>query len=126
MIPANPGYAASFKKTNKNMGNLLPVIAWDDEGHALVLDEDEGQLVRASRFSNFDGVTYDANHYIGAIHAPGWKIRWPKNERQPEDIVDPLIGWAIRADGTGIPLALDVDGFIEPVSSQFDPEIIRP
>lgn len=126
MIPASPGYSASFHKTDKHMPHDLPVVAWDNDGNALVVDEAEGHLVPANRFSNFDGLTYDANHHIGLIPATGWKIRWPKHEHQPEDITDPLIGWAIRADGTGVPLAADNNGYIEPVETQFNPEIIRP
>lgn len=50
-------HEALFRVESENCYKAHPVIAWDDEGYALILDSADGRLIRASSASqNFFGV----------------------------------------------------------------------
>lgn len=52
MIPAAPGYWAVFENAQR------PVVAWDLEGYALVIDPGRGRLARAADAPSFRWVDY--------------------------------------------------------------------
>ena len=52
MIPANRGWVAVFENDDRP-NHTKPVVAWDDNGAALILDEKLGALRPARDFTNF-------------------------------------------------------------------------
>ncbi len=57
MIQAPPGYWAIYADDNEEF--WLRVIAFDSEGSAMVLDNEQGLLERADNASNFKTIKYD-------------------------------------------------------------------
>ncbi|MCF8607543.1 hypothetical protein L5I01_29720 [Gordonia sp. HY442] len=81
------------------------VVAWDDNGCALVVSYRSGRLVPAVV------PLRDDDFNIRAItHAPDWFAVYDiggKEERTP------LIGWGVREDGTVVPLETDSLGEVD-------------
>lgn len=110
MIPAQHPYQARFKhamNSGKTRYSHKPVIAWDDDGHALVADESRGCLVMASSYSNFDGVSESRDPVVGVIPGGGWRALYNDDGKAS---VDPLIAWLVHPDGSVVPVDTDNDG----------------
>jgi hypothetical protein len=58
MIPAEKMYAALFSQAPfaDNESVRFPVIAWDDKGYALIVDDKGGKLVIARDLRGFERV----------------------------------------------------------------------
>lgn len=110
MIPAH-GYAARFKidqPNGRHYHNNRPVIAWGDDGEALVLDTKTGRLVPASSYRNFAGIVEVRAPIVAAVPAQGWSAVF--READGSLITDPLVAWTIDADGTAAPVGTSRDG----------------
>lgn len=110
MIPAYQPYEANYKHQSGDYTYLSdkPVIAWDDDGNALVVDEKAGKLRAANSYANFDSVTPVAAPVIAAIPAHGWIAEF--KDDSGGTFKSPLVAWAVRADGTLEPVHVDSDG----------------
>lgn len=108
MIPAH-GHLAWFGDTK-----CLPVVAWDDDGHALVSDG-KGALVRASSFSDFDRVEGTSGVEEHAIPGGGWfaEYRIPGQIRRKA----PVVAWQINELGFGVPLVAGRTAVLRPGES---------
>ncbi|WP_261565317.1 hypothetical protein [Frankia gtarii] len=121
MIPAH-GWAARF---NAQRGDGNPyrtterVIAWDDDGQALVVDKAAGKLVLAAQIDGFTGIDVD-DHLVSALPGGGWmgEFRGAGGTTHHE----PVIGWTVLAPGLGGPLFCDDQGLFDPDPI---PELIR-
>ncbi|MGP3777102.1 hypothetical protein ACTWJ8_40340 (plasmid) [Streptomyces sp. SDT5-1] len=100
------GYHA-YIRTEKDEENR-PVVGWDDEGYALVVDWETGRRVRAIEVEGFhalDDATAKREDVCTVLPAqPGWQLRDAKGH------VRPIVGWTVNGFGCGDPLVVDTDG----------------
>ncbi|MEO5874596.1 MAG: DUF6253 family protein [Streptosporangiaceae bacterium] len=97
MIPATQHYARFGTADGRTVEQL--VVAWNDEGHGLVLDRIE--LRRAMDLDGFLGfIAADVEPVIAVAPGGGWLIEFDRPDGAGLD-VQPVIGWAVRADGVG-------------------------
>ncbi|WP_327180311.1 hypothetical protein OG599_34545 (plasmid) [Streptomyces sp. NBC_01335] len=110
MIPAQHPYKAIY--TQEVDGRVAfsskPVIAWDDEGRALVVDERSGRLVPANNGRTFTGLSEGEHPVVAAIRGGGWGARYENEDGT--FTVDPLVAWTVRSDGTLTPVDTDDTG----------------
>ncbi|MFF8556605.1 hypothetical protein ACF058_27720 [Streptomyces sp. NPDC015501] len=81
MIPAQHPYEANYQQeeNGRTVYRSKPVIAWDDEGQALVVDERSGRPVPANNGRPFTGLSEGGHPVAAAIPGGGWSARY-KNE----------------------------------------------
>ncbi|MCX4971048.1 hypothetical protein OHA98_41280 [Streptomyces sp. NBC_00654] len=117
MIPAQHPYEANYKQeaNGRTVYRSKPVIAWDDEGQALVVDERSGRLVPADSGRNFTGLSEGGHLVVAAIPGGGWSARY-KNE-DGTFTVDPLVAWTVRSDGILTPVDTDTAGLCDDVTT---------
>ncbi|MFD8288011.1 hypothetical protein ACFV2B_07225 [Streptomyces lavendulae] len=110
MIPAQHPYEANYKQVEdgRTVYRSKPVIAWNDEGEALVVDERNGRLVPANNGRTFTGLSEGGHPVVAAIPGGGWSARY-KNQ-DGSFTVDPLVAWTVRSDGTLTPVDTDTTG----------------
>lgn len=119
MIPADGRHQASFKydsPTAKSGHYYIsePVVAWDDDGYALIARDDKsGRLHRAANFSNFAGVAEAGGYYVGAIPGGGWQVAWPEDDGS--EYIEPVVAWVLKSDGTMEAVSVDSEGTVESV-----------
>ncbi|WP_331736549.1 hypothetical protein OG426_54770 (plasmid) [Streptomyces canus] len=116
MIPAEQPYEARYKheKNGKATYTSKPVIAWDDDGQALIVDERTGRLVPASNDGSFLGVSEGQHPVVAAIPGAGWRARY----KNPDGTTttDPLLAWIVRSDGSLTPIDTDLTGLADDVT----------
>lgn len=83
------------------------VVAWDDEGRPLVLDRKRGRLALGH-----GELFHDDNFNVRQI-MPGRGYTVVFNPGTPEQFTEPLLAWAVTADGNVIPIACDSTGETE-------------
>jgi hypothetical protein len=117
MIPAPAGLVARYKYediSGKPYWTHMRVVAFDDDSQPLVVDEETHQLDRASRRSNYGGIsdTVDADcpDYTAVIPGGGWRVEYTRKDGSLYD--EPLTGWAVKG-GVVVPLVCDVGGVVE-------------
>ncbi|MER7043025.1 hypothetical protein ACIF6H_35050 [Streptomyces microflavus] len=122
MIPAQHPYEAKYKQEvdGRTVYRSKPVIAWDDEGQALVVDERSGRLVPANNGRPFIGLSEGGHPVVAAIPGGGWSARY--KDEDGTFTVDPLVAWTVRSDGTLTPIDTDTTGLCDDptASSSFD------
>ncbi|MFE0201248.1 hypothetical protein ACFWZS_30850 [[Kitasatospora] papulosa] len=110
MIPAQHPYEANYKheENGRTVFRSKPVIAWDDEGQALVVDERSGRLVPANNRRTFTGLSEGGHPVVAAVPGGGWGARYKNDDGT--FTVDPLVAWTVRSDGTLTPVDTDATG----------------
>lgn len=110
MIAAPPSLAARFshERNGHTHYSTKPVIAFDDEGLALVLGD--GRLVPADSYSNFANVIEDDPGHVALIPAGGWRVEFTSEDGSKYR--EPLVGWSLTAGGDVEPLFADADGLV--------------
>lgn len=80
--------------------SFCEVLAFDEDGNALVIDEKEGKLKPANSYSNFLGLYQldDERTFVGAIPSGGWQVQ------DGDRPVEPLVGWALTVEGDAQPI----------------------
>ncbi|MFD8956559.1 hypothetical protein ACWFRT_33555 [Streptomyces anulatus] len=114
MIPAQHPYQAEYQqvKGGRTIYWSKPVIAWDDEGQALVVDERSGRLVPANNGRTFTGLSEGEHPVVGAVPGAGWSVRFKNSDGTFTE--DPLVAWTVRSDGTFTPVDTDAEGECQP------------
>jgi hypothetical protein len=114
MIPAPPGVAALYKHDNAPDTDKT-IIAFDDDGHPLVIDDsgkrDKTRLVRADSWTNYDGMTETAGPITALLPAGGWRVEYTEGDGTTWS--EPLVGWGLKGDSIIVPLATDCDGYVD-------------
>lgn len=106
MIPAE-GYIAHFKDESTGGHTSEHVVAWDEEGYALIVSPKAGRLVRASDQLGFERL--DTNlHGSHLVPGGGWMATTGKGT---ESRTVAVVAWRIGPEGYGEPLFLDDDDF---------------
>ncbi|MGH3938927.1 MAG: hypothetical protein ACRDTG_09885 [Pseudonocardiaceae bacterium] len=103
MVPAPPRLAAVY---GPNGCRAAQVVAFDERG-PLVVGE-SGRLCPARDLSHFVGLIPDRTSIVSIIPGGGWRVEFT------DDGVtwsEPVVGWALLADGTVV--ALDTDSLGE-------------
>lgn len=109
MIPETNGTMAVFAiggaSATKYREWHVPVIAWDEDGCALVADDHSGRLVRAADQDGFMDLD-SGPKAVALIPGDGWSVSFAQ---EWEDL--PVVAWELRADGRVRPLVVtDGDG----------------
>lgn len=118
MFAAPPGIVARYRLVSGEPPNqrihytYRNVISFDSDGDAYVLpkpnkddERPDGLLVRAAKYNNFVGLEQGKSPYVSLIPGNGYRVKWV-------DADNPLVGWALRADGKVVALDSDCDGGI--------------
>lgn len=113
MIPATQPYEANFRHGEKGSFSFTtkPVIAWDDEGRALVVSDQTHRLVQAESYRNFHGVSEAGGPVVAAIPGGGWSAVYRQDDGS--QAADPVLTWLVRVDGTVTPIDTDGQGVSE-------------
>ncbi|MEU0990291.1 hypothetical protein [Streptomyces sp. NPDC005953] len=113
MIPAQHPYEAHYKQEEggRTVHRSKPVIAWDDEGQALVVDERSGRLVPANNGRAFTGLSEGVHPVVAAIPGGGWSARFKNSDGS--SIIDPLVAWTVQSNGTLTPVDTDLTGLCD-------------
>lgn len=111
MIPALQPYDAVFKNPGegKPSTNKLPVIAWDDEGNALIALAEGGTLAAANRNPNFICVQPARRNAVGVIPGGGYRVVFKQEEGH---YVADVLGWVVDEDRYTEPLWADEEGTV--------------
>ena len=107
MIPAGGRFDAIYSASRKIV--TKPVVAWSDEGHAMVLDTFEGKLVRADQLKNFDSVREEKPGPASMIPGGGWMYEFTDEDGITER-VQPVVAWVVSDEGNIVPCNLADDG----------------
>ncbi|MDG9717432.1 hypothetical protein [Streptomyces sp. DH24] len=116
VIPANrPAYVARYRHHNKATDttnhSTKPVVAWDDDKVALVVDEKTGRLVDASSYSNFAGLMEDrAPRIVATMPGGGWMAEYRDDDGTTFSFT--VVAWNVKDDGDMEPACVDRDGFV--------------
>lgn len=127
MIPANRGWVAVFENDDRP-NHTKPVVAWDDNGAALILDEKLGALRPARDFTNFLRVVEDDDTpTVAAVPGGGWMIEYTDDSEPGGTFRAPVVAWAVDAKGWATPLGADQGGgYAEPVGGANFHRLIAP
>lgn len=116
LIPAPSGTTARFK--HEHDGNThfseRPVIAFDDDGNALIHDGRRSRdLIPARCLGNYAGLSAEPSGvcYTGLIPAGSWRIEFTGGDGSKWS--EPLVGWALQSDGSIVPLCAYADGLVD-------------
>ncbi|MFE9121340.1 hypothetical protein [Streptomyces sp. NPDC007172] len=124
MIPAVHPYEARYRHESGGPHfyfTTKPVIAWSDEGLALVADETTGRLRKADTYSNFAGLSAGDAKVVATLPGGGWLAEF--RQEDGTSTFCRVIGWLVQDDGTCTPGVSCQDGIVEnPVES---PNFIR-
>lgn len=107
MIPAAQPHTACYKhQGEKHAYSYKPVIAWDGDGAALVVDEKSGRLRRASNWPNLHSVgPVVLPPVVAALPADGWRAVYREDDGTESE--DPVFAWMVRAGGWVFPVVVD-------------------
>ncbi|GAA3256010.1 hypothetical protein [Streptomyces lavendulae] len=114
MIPATQSHEARYKHTTEHPNGTTTahytskrVVAWDNDGHPLVVGRDN-TLCRASSWGNYHDVDLSAARVVAVIPGAGWRGEYKNDDG--EVFTWPITAWSISADGHCTPLAVDALG----------------
>ncbi|MEU3292993.1 hypothetical protein ABZ722_11595 [Streptomyces longwoodensis] len=115
MIAANrPTYVARYRHyteaTDTTYHSTKPVVAWDDDRTALVVDEKTGRLVDADSYSNFAGLMEDQSpRVVATLPGGGWIAEYRDDDGTTFTFT--VVAWSVKDDGALEPAVVDRDGF---------------
>lgn len=105
------GHFKAFYDSAKNRAPIgMQVVAWSDEGHALVLDSERGKLVRADQRKGFRSVHQEGPTYAGMVPGGGWMYEFTSDDGSTR--VQPVVAWMLKHNGDFIPCNLSDDDSI--------------
>ncbi len=106
MIPGN-GYQVRYAR-DQVLLDVRPVVAFGDDGDALVIGNRHEGIVRARSMQDFGGVEPSPPPVVAAVGGAGWRVR-----RQPEGgdpVTEQVVVWLVHADGAVVPVTCDPTG----------------
>lgn len=108
MIPADGEHFAQYTREDGQHGTSQKVIAWANNGDAMVLGE--AGLVPAQNLPGFQRIYrgVNASPIVGAIPGGGWLVDSLMDDG--EWVTAPVLAWAVHADGTASPIDTDYAG----------------
>jgi hypothetical protein len=114
MIPANPNakYVAAYNQPSgrgdgKTVSFVLPVMAWSDNGEALVAQA--GKLVSATEVDGCVGFyETQSSEPIAAVPGGGWRCEVTEEDGTVWSV--PVIAWTIREGGWAVPIVTNEHG----------------
>jgi hypothetical protein len=120
MIPATARYEANYRQENNGRAYFTtkPVLAWGDDGAALVADMETGRLRDADSWANFGGLRKADAPIIGVIPGEGWRAEIKTDTGDTDS--RPILTWTLDAEGTCTPLVADPDGYAEDATGGVD------
>ncbi|URM90388.1 glycosyltransferase family 4 protein [Streptomyces sp. MRC013] len=125
MIPNTGRYLAQYRRQasqGRQHFTTKPVIAWDSDGVAQVVDHRTGRLVDADSYSDFARVIeQDPAPVVAAVPGGGWLVEHLSDDEGTW--VEPVLLWNVRADGTVDPQCMSSDGISGDPTS--DPSFVR-
>lgn len=110
MIPETRGHEARFVEEVGGHRRYIdvPVIAWDDQGNALIADMVTAKLVPATSRAGFEELVADGGP-LGVIPGGGWRV----SETFPDGAVElPVVAWSISVTGYATPIVDVGDGLV--------------
>lgn len=105
MIPSKDGYFALYNDNGRAVRSR-PIIAWDDEGEALVAGSHG--MKTAGSIEGFSGITRHGVPIVAAVSGGGWLVDC--TDEDGNSWTDKVVAWGIQADGTARPITTDPDG----------------
>jgi hypothetical protein len=106
MATSPTGYQAYYQspaqRDARQIGPTRPVIRWDADGDAMVVDEHAGRLVPATSLPDFRYLTEEESPVVGALPPQGWRLGFGQDDGT--EIVEDLIGWAVHNTGVITPI----------------------
>lgn len=108
MIPAPEGIVAYFKDGDSDRVLSQNVIAFDDDGTALVLPNKGDQLVAAGSFRNFHSLDFTGGETdedtITAVPGGGWMAEYKDPEDGTLEWNGPVVAWLVDRSGFASPI----------------------
>jgi len=85
----------------------MVVRAFNQDGYAMVLDSDQGRLIRARDITGFNRVVQDDKSDIIAV-LPGqdWRVLYGDAD---DPVRVPVVGWAVDRQGWAQPMLPDIE-----------------
>ncbi len=113
MTPATARYEASYRHEGDRGAHFTtkPVIAWGDDGAALVADMKTGRLRDADSWSNFAGLAMADAEVVGVIPGGSWRAEHSTDDGDVEST--PVLAWLVHTDGSCTPTIADRDGYTD-------------
>lgn len=116
MIPAT-GYVARKKVTARDGVTYItsePVVAWSDDGDALVVDHGSGCLRPANQSKGFAGLNSDEGSVVAVLPGGGWLMHFTDEDGS---WTEPVVGWTVTANGVVEALSTDLAGDVEGIGT---------
>ncbi|MBE4790262.1 hypothetical protein [Streptomyces caniscabiei] len=106
MIASDGSYHVSFLGSDGKPFLSKPVVAWDDDGNALVAGK--LGLVRADRFGTVHRIVQHDAAVVSAVPGGGWMIDCTGDDG--DTWTDVIVAWTIHSDGSATALTCSADG----------------
>lgn len=87
---------------------VTPVVAWNDEGFPIFVSSSLGAAVPVTDVTDNYRLERTDGPVVGVLPAGGWRVQFADGDDGPIP-PEPLIGWAVTADGNALPI-LRLDG----------------
>jgi hypothetical protein len=117
MIVPSQRFAASYRYEGSAGGKTRtyytnkPVVAWDDHGNPLVVDEKTGRLRDASAWRNYVGVQEADPVVVGAVPGGEWRVEYRNDDGTVHS--SPIVAWLVYDDGSVKPTDSDGTGYVD-------------
>jgi hypothetical protein len=109
MIPNTHSYEAVFRHKSKDTGedysDYLPVIAWDDNGTAMVISRKSGGLVRVTDYPNFVCIREGEGRAVAVIPGCGYVVEYDNGDGTT--FTSPVLAWVINDLGYARAISVD-------------------
>ncbi len=108
MMPAPRGIRAHIELADSDTvdpdARFHEVVAFDNDGNAMILDDVAGRLFPASEFQGFKGLIHTGEpNCVGFISSAGWHLT---AHEDGQDRVSAIVGWAITDIGDALPIRI--------------------
>lgn len=106
MIPGT-GYQVRYERDGMLLG-VRPVVAFRDDGDALVIGNRGEGIVRARSIEDFARIEVAHPPVVAAVPGGGWRVQRRAEGAQPA--TEHVVAWLVRADGRVEAVTCDATG----------------